>query len=157
MAVKKQRKKAYKPKSVDRLGGMNVISSRMARSNPLPANHQNEVIISYYHAIDAMTGGYAEVEHFDALVYAANIGNILAEIGIGNEYKEMFLPVIAGLRKCKERHQKSGKFGLDGETFVALCKMADLHEAQIKIATTGELEAAIKEMHRRVKKTEDFA
>jgi hypothetical protein len=57
----------------------------------------------------------------------------------------------------KARYQEHGKFGLDGEGLQALRAFAELHEAQVRTTTHGELEDAIKEMHRRIKAGNHFA
>lgn len=135
------------------LGGLTaVIRDQVGRSKsvPLPVDNQVNVVISYHTSIDAMTGGYATTVHFDTLVYAMNLGIILAERGICEEYAEAIMPAMQGLLRAKNRYHKIGKFGLDGDALVALKAVAGMHEDQIAQATRGQLEAAINEMHARL-------
>lgn len=148
---KPRKKMAHR--SASYLGGLTaVIRGQTGRSKlaPLPSENQVNVVIAYHTSIDAMTGGTATTTHFDTLVYAMDIGVILAEHGIGTEYAEMIQPAMNGLIRAKERYLKTGKFGLDGDALAALKAVAGLHEAQLQVATRGQLEAAINEMHARI-------
>lgn len=151
MAANKKRTKKYQPKGKSMIGGLHVIAGRLMALNPLPEERQANVAIAYHTSIDALTGGYAEKNHFDTIVYALNIGVILAESGIGAEYIELLRPASDAMQRCKERYLTSGKFGLDGEGLQAIRAVADLHEAQLAAATHAELQAAIDEMHRRLR------
>lgn len=150
MASNRKTRKAYKPKGRSTIGGLHVIAGRLMASNPLPAERQANVAIAYHTSIDALTSGYAEKNHFDTIVYALNIGSILAQNGIGGDYIDLLPPASAAMVRCKERWQKTGKFGLDGEGLLAIRAVADLHEAQLAAATHAEPSAAIDEMHRRL-------
>lgn len=153
MAGNRKPRKKMAHRTASYLGGISaVIKNQHCRSSktPLPSENQTNVVIAYHTAIDAMTGGYAEKSHFDTLVYAMDIGVILAERGIGEEYAESIMPAMNGLIRAKGRYLKTGKFGLDGEAVTALKAVADLHEAQLQVATRGQLEAAINEMHARI-------
>jgi len=97
-----------------------------------------------------MTGGYAQPNHYDTIVYALDIGVILAENGIGGEHLDLLRPAVDAMHRCRSRYEESGKFGLDGDGLQAIQSVAGLHEAQMAVATHGELKAAIDAMYRRV-------
>ena len=146
----KKRNKTYRPRPASCYGGLHVIAGRMVKAAPLTDVEQIDVLTGYYTAIEAMTDGRGTEAHFDTLVYACNIARILAGNGIGDEYQELVYPALCAMKRCKKRWQRTGKFGLDGEAVQALRDMAPLHEAQLEVTTAAELEAAIKEMHRRI-------
>ncbi len=147
---KPKRKKQYRPQLRTQYGGLHVLASRIVNAEPLPNDQQVEVKADYYAAISAMIEGRGTGGHFDTLVYACNIARILANNGIGKEYRHLIYPALCAMARCKVRWQRTGKFGLDGEGLQALRDMGPLHEAQIEVTTASELGAALKEMHRRL-------
>lgn len=151
--MSKARRKAYHPKPISRIGGMGAIVKRReseVMSQPLEGERQSAVVIAYHAAIDAMTGGYAEEYHFDTICYALNVGQILAEHGLGQEYLSLIEPAIYAMQRARARYLAHGKFGLDGPGLVAITAVAGLHEEQMRIATHAELMSAVDEMHKRV-------
>ena len=153
MAHTKQRRKTYRPKPILKFGGLTAISENVRQqelTQPLAPDRQLNVELAYHQSIDAMTVGHATEYHFDTVVYALNIGVILAERGLGAEYLGLLRPALAAMGRAKERHRKHGKFGLDGDGLIAIRDVADLHAEQMRLATQGELVDAVDEMHRRV-------
>jgi hypothetical protein len=146
----KKRDKKYRPKPKSAFGGLKTIIDRRVSEAPLTDERQTNVVLSYHTSIQAMRGGFAQQCHFDTIVYALNIGVILAENGIGEEYLTMLGSAMNAMRRCKDRYLKIGKFGLDGDGLKALEAVADVHQAQMEVATQGELKAAIDEMYRRI-------
>lgn len=148
-AMPKAEKIAKQPvRRVDRNGALSLIAKRQADKMPLTEERQKNVVIAYHNAINAMTNGYADKVHFDTLAYALNIGGVLAANGIGEEYAELIPPAKAALNRCRDRWEKTGKFGLDGEGLQAIKDVADLHRAQMEVTTLAELEAAVDAMHK---------
>lgn len=151
--MSKSRRKAYHPKPISRIGGMGAIVKRRETevlSQPLEGERQSAVVIAYHAAIDAMTGGFADTYHFDTIVYALNVGQILAERGLGEEYLSLIEPAIEAMQRARARYLAHGKFGLDGDGLAAISAVADLHEEQMRLATHAELMSAVDEMHKRV-------
>jgi hypothetical protein len=99
-----------------------------------------------------MSAGTANLNHFDTLVYAMNIAVILIEQGFCRQDIELIRAAQDGLARAKARYLERGKLGLDGDALQALKAAAIVHEAQIAVATRGELVAAIDEMHARVER-----
>lgn len=155
--MKKHRNKKYRQRPVSLIGGIGAIIGNLRRTTALPPERQANVVIAYHTSIDAITGGRAQKNHFDTIVYALNIGTILAQNGIGTEYLDLIGPAKEAMLRCKERYLKTGRFGLDGEGLQAVRAVAGLHEAQIEVATHGELAAAIDEMHIRIAETKEPA
>lgn len=118
----------------------------------LPPENQTNTVTAYHVAIDAMTTGSANLTHFDTLVYAMNIAVILMEQGLGDEDIELIRAAQDGLARAKARYLDRGKLGLDGDALQALKAAAIVHEAHVAVATRGELEDAINEMHARVER-----
>lgn len=150
MAANKKPRKAYKPKGETKFGGLPVIAGRVVWQAPLSDEQKIDVLADYYAAIDAFTQGRAEYVHFEKLVYAANVTCVLADMGMGDEHQELIFAGMAAVQRIKERKEKTGVWGIDGEGRRALHEMEDLHRAQLEIATRAEIDLAIKEMWRRI-------
>lgn len=129
----------------------------MRLAQPLSDEEQSNVLISYWQAIEAMTGGYAVSSHFDALVYALNLGVLLSGDDVGMADIELLADAMEGIRRTKDRFMKTDKFGLDGESLKAVRAAYVFHEAQIRSVTRGAWAAAIDEMHRRIADSKDAA
>lgn len=148
--IKPKRNKAYRPRGTAVYDGLPVLAGRLINREPLSDEQQTEVLTDYYAAIDAFLSGRAEFKHFEKLVYAVNVTRVLADMGFGDEYEEIIYQGMAAVQHIKDRQARTGKWGLDGDGRNALYAMEDLHRAQLEIATKGEIDAAIKEMWRRI-------
>ena len=155
--LKKSRAKARRPARTPTAFDVFAVIERRRRadrsSQPLTPERQGNVCIAYHQAIDAMIGGYAEEYHLDTIIYALGIGVVLADTGLGAEHVELLRAAMAGAARTKDRYLAGGRIGLDGDALAAIRAAYELHQEQIRVATLGELEAAIAEMHRRVAET----
>jgi hypothetical protein len=149
--VKPRRSKPYRSRAISTLGGLTALAVRQVKQTPLSPEEQAEALTDYYTAIDALLCGRAQFAHFEKLVYAANVTRVLADMGIGDEYEEIIHNGMAAVQRIHDRQQATGHWEIDGDGCSALYAMEDLHRAQLEIATHGELEAALKEMWRRIK------
>jgi hypothetical protein len=147
----KKPRKPYRPKGAAVYGGLPVLAGRIISQEPLTDEQQTDILTDYYTAIDALTQGRAEFSHFEKLVYAVNVTRVLADMGFGAEYDAMIQRGMAAVQTIKDRHARTGKWGIDGDGRKALYDMEDLHRAQLEVATKGEIGAAIAEMWRRIK------
>lgn len=147
----KRRNKPYRQRLASPTGGMGLIIDRQWKSMAMPAERQANVVISYHTSIDALCGGYAGALHADTIIYALNIGRLLAMRGIGRDYVDQINAAQSAMQRVKDRHAATGKYGLDGPGLSAIRAVAGLHEAQMALATQAELQAAVAEMHRRLK------
>lgn len=151
----KSRKRPFRTALSFPQGGFSAIARAQraqTRQIQLPPKNQTSTVTAYHVAIDAMTNGSANLTHFDTLVYAMNIAVILMEQGLGDEDIELIRAAQDGLARAKQRYLTRGKLGLDGDALQALKAAAIVHEAQIAVATHGELVDAINEMHARVER-----
>lgn len=143
-------KKPRKSKGKRLYGGMSALAYRMICRKKMSDEKQLEVLTDYYAAIDAFLQGRAEFTHFEKLVYAANVTRVLADMGFGDDHTDLIEQGMIAVQQIKERHDATGKWGIDGNGRRALFAMEDLHRAQLEIATEGEVAAAIQGMWRRI-------
>jgi hypothetical protein len=157
MRVQATASEQHQPQRVIKFSGLQVIADRAAQTKPLRPELQTEILCDYLNAIEALTSGRGTGKHYDVLVYACDISKILTDNDIGNAYSDMVSPALAALHRCRTRYDESGKWGLDGDGLQPLREMVELHRAQLEITTRAELQAAIAEMHRRLKQTSKSA
>jgi len=151
----KSRKRPFRKATSCPQGGFSAIARaqrKQMHKTQLPPQNQTNTVLAYHVAIDAMTAGTANLNHFDTLVYAMNIAVILMERGLGAEDIDLIRTAQDGLARAKQRYLEHGKLGLDGDALKALKAAAIVHEAQVAVATRGELVDAINEMHARVER-----
>lgn len=149
----KTRNKKYRPRPIAVVGGLHAIQRQIDAANlrrPLSSERQIDLQFAYLTSIEAMVCGRATVYHADTLIYALNVGQILAERGLGQEYLSLIEPAIEAMQRARARYLAHGKFGLDGPGLVAISAVADLHAEQMRLATHAELMSAVEEMHKRV-------
>lgn len=152
MRSKKKRNKAYRPRAAYQIGGLGLIAS-INRAKPLDVEETIEICVAYDQSIKAITGGRADPYHFDTIIYAVNVGTILAEEkpDLGGEYIDLLLAALDGMHRAMSRYEMTKKIGLDGEALKALRDVEELLYEQLKVATQAELAWAIDEMYRRIK------
>lgn len=146
-------KKKRIPRHINPSGGLAVFGRRklmetleISLTNPLPAATQNSIAADYYLAVGAFTSGMATEYHFGVITAALNTSAGLVKQGLGDEYSALLEPALAALRRARVRHDKTGKYGFDGEGLQAIRDAAELHEAHLAVATRYDLARVIREM-----------
>lgn len=145
--MKKKRDKAYKPKYVAKnpmatfLGGMS-------------GEHANELLklnFRNHHALAAIAQGHGTPDDWDMLVHAINVGNVLCERGIGDEYRQDMLGARDALESCGKRIVKTGRVLLTGDELQALNAGMAAHDAQLENVRYLDIDQADAEVSRRVR------
>jgi len=104
--------------------------------------------IAYHAAFELMRKMGGE-DHFHTLAAAVNIAGRFCEIGIGDEYAAEVESAIGALNRVRERALARGRWALDGPGLAQVARALEVHDAQLAVATYGELRAAINEVMRR--------
>ena len=84
-------------------------------------------------ALEALRLGNASGEQFGWVVNAANIGLMLTELGFGDEADaDAFRLAQGACMRAISRHQRVGRFVLDGPGYLAVVAALELHESQLE-------------------------
>lgn len=143
----KKPRKAYKPKYVAKnpmatfFGGMS-------------GEHANQLMIlnmKNHHALSAIVQGRGTRDDWDSLVHAINVGNVLCERGIGNEYRQDMLSARDALESCGKRIVKTDHVILTGDELKALNAGMAAHDAQLENVRYIDIDRADDEVSRRVR------
>lgn len=79
-----------------------------------------------------------------------DIASALAESDIGAEHLPTIRDALDGMQRAKERAQRTGRWALDGDALNAVRTALNIHDAQVGIATKGDMRAAMAEVERRI-------
>lgn len=129
---KRTRRKQYFPMS-----GLDVVAQRNAkpdRSSTLDA------LLAVSDALEKLRVGAMTRKEWDKLAMAINIAHVLAnDKKIGHEYLSQILDARASALTLGRRAVQTGSFVARAEELNALRDFAEIHEAQISLATQGEI------------------
>lgn len=145
--MKKSRNKKYQPKYVARnpmatfFGGMSgQHADELVKLNLL--NHGAMVNICH---------GSGTRDDWDRLVGAINMGNILCERGIGDEYRQDMISARDALCECGKRIVKTGRVLFTGDELRAVNAGMAVHDAQLENVRAIDIDQAAAEVIRRVR------
>jgi hypothetical protein len=86
-----------------------------------------------------------------------NITLVLSDMGYGSEYIDCIKSAQTGMLQCLERGQRTGRWGLDGQTISVLSDVISLHDEQIKVVTENTIMKAINEVGKRIENGDYFS
>ena len=110
---------------------------------------------AWYHIAYAhLKAGNATEYDFRAVVTAITLAEILCERGYGEEFIAEIELANAGLVRCRQWHERIGKYSLDGDAVQALEAALGIHDGQCKIALQIDLQDALKENNRRMSRAQ---
>lgn len=143
----KKPRKAYKPKYVAK----NPMLTFFGGMSNQHADELRILNIKNHGALAAIAQGNGTRDDWDAVVHAINVGNILCERGIGNEYRQDMLAARDALESCGKRIVKTDRVILTGDELKALNAGMAAHDAQIENVRYIDIDRADDEVSRRVR------
>lgn len=110
------------------------------------AKHESYLVdleIKNHAAMAALTRGQAARDDIDALIGMVNVAEALYRMGFGNEYGDVVQAGLDALHAVAKRGAASGRFILRAEEMSALNTIMELHDAQMRVITVGDMDRAI--------------
>lgn len=144
--MSKPRKK-YKPKYV----AQNPLTQFFGGMSTQHADHLQVLNLKNHAAMSAMVEGRGGRDHWDLLVGAVNMANVMCEMGIGDEYRQQMLAGRNALCEVGKRALKTGKFLFKGEELQAMNEALACHDAQLENVRAIDIERASDEVIRRIR------
>lgn len=151
--MKKPRTKKYHPKPISADGGLVAIAKVYARGEnaaPLQSEQLTDLGVAYWLSFENLRSGDANEESWSCVVCALNIGMVLAERGLGEQYTADLVAALDGAFRAKIRSAKSGNFRLDGDALREIESALVIHDAQMEVATKAQVTAAMATVHARM-------
>lgn len=153
MKSPKKRNKPYRPKPVTQHGGLIAVARVHARAEeaaPLRDDQLTDLGMAYWLSLENLRTGPATEEAWSCVACALNIGIVLCEQEVGQEYEELFARALDGAFRAKVRSQRTGSFRLDGEAMRDIEEAFAVHDEQMKLATRAEVTRAMNTVHARM-------
>lgn len=147
MSASKKPRKKYRPKSVSK----NPISDVFGGLTGDHMAHYQRLAIRTHGAMAEMVQGRGTREHWDLLIGAINMANVMCEQGIGDEFRPQTLAGRDVLCEVGKRAVKMGRFLFKGDEIGILNEALDCHDAQLQNIRAIDVERAADEVIRRVR------
>lgn len=146
--TKKARNKPYKPKFTA-ANPMAVFFGGMSGDY---AGHLQLLNLKNASALQSIIEGRATRDHWDLLVGAVNMGNVMSEQGIGPEYRADTLAARDVLLACRKRYDAEGVFSLTVPELAIMDEFMAIHEAQLAACRSIDVDRMADEVTRRVRR-----
>jgi len=145
---KKRNKKYQGPKYVAR----NVISTFFGGMGDTHIDHLRTVQVKNHMALSEMSQGRGNREQFNLIVGAINIGNVMCEQGIGDEYRQVMLSARDAMLEVGKRAMRNEeRFVFTGPELCAVRESLECHDAQLENVRAIDVDRAAAEVERRVR------
>ena len=130
-----------------RVSGLTAISNSLPFTQEEVARLSNEVRLAWYR----LCNGEGSTHAFDNVVYTLNTLRVLAD-GLGPQAVGVVHAAQLAMLRVRERYQKTGVFGADGQGMADMSAALDLHDEFLNHHTPrqmfGALTKAVKRMER---------
>ena len=110
------------------------------------AKHESYLVdleIKNHAAMAALTRGQATRDDIDALIGMVNVAEALYRMDFGREYGDVVQAGLDALHAVAKRGAASGRFILRAEEMSALNTIMELHDAQMRVITVGDMDRAL--------------
>lgn len=140
-------RKKYRPKAPS----INPLSEIFGGMSGDHMHHLQRLFVKNHAAMQAMVQGRGNRDDWDLLVGAVNIGNVMCEQGIGNEFREQMIAGRDALCELGKRAVASGRFLFRGDELRAMNEALACHDAQLENVRAIDVERAADEVLRRIR------
>ncbi len=140
-------------------GGLAKLLQRSAQADilrnysvPMSRDEQLSTGALFGLSLAALREGRGSETEWANVVSMTNTSLVLAEYGFGPEHEPALVSALDGLFRAKERAQRTGKWGLDGDAMRAVALAFDVHQAQVEVVGQGHYTAAMNVVKQRVER-----
>lgn len=143
----------YRPRENSFNGGIRAIARIHGAREialPLDPHAMTDLGIAYWAAFHQMLHGSAREEDWAMVTCSLNVAMVLCEQGFGAEYEPYLVKALDGAFRSKVRADGLKVWRYDGEGINAIREALEVHDEQVKLATKGELRAAMQEVLHRI-------
>lgn len=142
----KKRTKKYRPRQVS----INPLSEIFGGMSDTHQPHLQRLLVVNSLALQAIVQGRGTRDDWDKLVGAVNIGNVMCEMGIGNEFREAMIAGRDALCEVGKRYMRSERFVFTGDELKAVNEAMACHTAQLENVRAVDVDRAAAEVIRRI-------
>ena len=145
--MKTKRNKKYRPKSVS----LNPLTEVFGGMSDAHQPHLQRLLVVNSLCFQAIVQGRGTRDDWDKLVGAINIGNVMCEMGIGNEFRAAMIAGRDALCEVGKRYMRNGRFVFTGDELKAVNEAMECHTAQLENVRAIDIDRASDEVIRRIK------
>jgi hypothetical protein len=135
-----RKRSKYRPKGVI----MDPMAYVKESLSPVEASYLLALRIRNHAAMMALTQGKATRDDIDLMIVMANMTEALYRMGLGRDYAEEVRQGLDALYEVGRRGASNYKFVLRANEMGALNTLMELHDAQMDIATVGDVDRALR-------------
>lgn len=135
-----RKRSKYRPKGVI----MDPMAYVKESLSPVEASYLLALRIRNHAAMMALTQGKATRDDIDLMIAMANMTEALYRMGLGRDYAEEVRQGLDALYEVGRRGASNYKFVLRANEMGALNTLMELHDAQMDIATVGDVDRALR-------------
>lgn len=144
---KPKRNKSYRPKYVAK----NPISTFFGGLSGDHMSHLQGLFGRNHGAMARVAMGHGTRDDWDLLVGAINMGNVMCEMGIGNEFREAMIAGRDALCEMGKRAMKTERFVFTGDELAAMNEALACHDAQLENIRAIDVDRASDEVIKRIR------
>lgn len=115
------------------------------------AAHLQRLNCRNHAAMAAMATGAGTRAHWDLLVGAINMANVMCEQGIGNEFRQATIAGRDAMCSSGKRAVTTGRFAFSGDELQVMNEALACHDAQLENVRAIDVERAAEEVMRRIR------
>lgn len=126
---------------------------RIVRQNqglPIDRRARDELEADAWLCMTTMLAGHGSYETWGVIVKNLNMAMILTEMGYGAEWAPYIRLAMDGAYRSKQRADRTGRWGLDGQAAAAIREALQVHTAQLERASKADLGEAMRQMYDRL-------
>lgn len=110
------------------------------------------VQLKSHQALAEIVQGRGTRDHWNLVVGAVNMANVMCDMGIGAEYRPVMLAARDAMMEIGKRAAaNANRFVFKGEELQTVNEMMDMHDAQLENIRAVDVDRAVDEVMRRVK------
>lgn len=143
----KKRSKKYAPKYI----ACNPMATFFGSMSDQHSGHLQVINTRNHAAMAAMVAGKGARADWDMLVGALNMGNVMCEQGIGNEFRPIMLAGRDAMLDVGTRGRATGRFIFKGDELAAMNAAMECHGAQLENIRAIDIDRAADEVTRRLR------
>lgn len=144
--MKKVRNKKYFPKG--------TVTNTLAIFGGMLGTHGERlqaVQLKSHQALAEIVQGRGTRDHWNLVVGAVNMANVMCDMGIGAEYRPVMLAARDAMMEIGKRAALCNRFVFKGDELKTVNEMMDMHDAQLENIRAVDVDRAVDEVMRRVK------
>jgi hypothetical protein len=139
--TKKKRNKAYRarPTLLDQLQATQRL---YVESLPVREDEADRFRLAVLTSLDGIARGTGTAREWNTVVSALRHSHTLAHAGTGEEIMPALIAANDGMIRARERYERTGRMGFDGDALRDVRIALDLWFEQIQLCKIGEVDAA---------------